>query len=127
MNLICPACNENINPDNVNISANLAKCDNCNAIYKATDLRNLKEEKELEAPPKGSRIVLKKYSKEEVEIFYPKKGFTFSDIPKILFVVMWLIFMGVWTKGTNVILICFSIPGWLGGITLVLGLLKLIR
>lgn len=118
MELICSRCKTTIKPDNVNISTDLAKCDNCNSIYKASDLADTKSIEKINNPPSGTMIQIKKGFDDSVEIFYPKKGFTASLLPQLFFSIFWLGFISFWTWGASqgsVIFAMFSIPFWFIG------------
>ena len=43
MELLCPDCTASISTDNINISTDLAKCEKCNSIHKASELVDKKE------------------------------------------------------------------------------------
>lgn len=127
MELICPDCKATISPDSVNISSDLAKCDKCNSIHKASDLADSKSIDKINNPPTGTKMTIKKGFDDSIEMFYPKKGFTASVIPQLFFTIFWLGFISFWTWGASqgsVIFALFSIPFWLVGFGMLGGLIN---
>lgn len=126
MNLHCADCNTEIPSDNVNISTDLAKCAECGAIHKASDLSIEVENEDLN-PPSGSKILFVKGLNGSVEYILPKKGITASTIPQLLFVSVWLGFIFFWTfqasKSSNTFAL-FSIPFWIVGISMIVGIIN---
>ncbi len=126
MNLSCANCHAAIKSENVNISTDLAKCDKCDTIHKASDLINTIKEKDLR-PPSGSKISMEKGYDRSFEFTYPKKGFSLSLIPLVLFALFWLGFISFWTWGAargSVIFALFSIPFWLFGVNMIVGIIN---
>lgn len=127
MELICPDCKATISPDNVNIASDLAKCDKCNSIHKASELADSKSIDKINNPPTGTKMTIKKGFDDSIELFYPKKGFTASVIPQLFFAIFWLGFISFWTWGASqgsVIFALFSIPFWLIGFGMLGGLIN---
>lgn len=127
MELICPNCKATILPDNVNISSDLAKCDKCNSIHKASELADSKSIDKINNPPTGTKMTIKKGFDDSIELFYPKKGFTVSVIPQLFFSIFWIGFISFWTWGASqgsVIFAMFSIPFWLVGFGMLGGLIN---
>ena len=127
MELICPSCKATINPENVNISTDLAKCDKCNSIHKASELVDTKSIERINNPPVGTRIQIKKGFDGSIEMFYPKKGLTVSMMPQMFFTLFWLGFICFWTWGASqgsVIVAMFSIPFWLVGFGMLGGIIS---
>lgn len=125
MELACPNCITLINPEHINIASDLAKCTSCNTIHKASALIQGQGKKTIN-PPTGTKITFKKGFDDSIEFFYPKKGFTTSAIPKLIFIVFWLGFVSVWTwmaSGASVVFAMFSIPFWLVGFGMLIGLI----
>ena len=125
--LICPNCNRTIESDNINIVTDLAKCGYCGTIAKASSLVSAQEEKSLATPPKGSSIEVTKEMGNTVKLFIPKKGVTASDIPQLLFIIFWLGFICFWTWGAaqgSIFFALFSIPFWIVGLTMLIGLIN---
>lgn len=123
MELICRKCNTIILTQNINISTDLAKCDNCNSVYRASSLVDSFSIKVVSKPPRDTKMIFKAFNEDQIEILYPKKGFTLSIIPSLLFCVIWLSFISSITfmfPSKNVMFLLFSIPFWLIG----LGMLK---
>lgn len=127
MELICPICRASISAVNVNISTDLAKCDKCNSIHKASELADRKSIDKINNPPSGAKMVVKKKMDDSIELFYPKKGFSLALIPQLFFAIFWLGFICFWTWGASqasVIFAMFSIPFWLIGFTMIGGLIN---
>lgn len=127
MELICPDCKATISPDNVNISSDLAKCDKCNSIHKASELADSKSIDKINNPPTGTKMRIKKGFDDSIELFYPKQGFKASMIFQVFFTLFWIGFVAFWTWGASqgsVIFAMFSIPFWLVGIGMLSGLIN---
>ncbi len=127
MKLICPSCKATISPDNVNISTDLAKCDKCNSIHKASELADSKSIDRINHPPSGTKMIVKKGFDDSIELFYPKRGFTASVIPQLLFSIFWLGFISLWTFGASqgsVFFALFSIPFWIVGFGMIGGVIN---
>lgn len=127
MELICPSCKATISPDNVNISSDLAKCDKCNSINKASELADSKSIDKINNPPTGTKMTIKKGFDDSIELFYPKQGFKASMIFQVFFTIFWIGFVAFWTWGASqgsVIFALFSIPFWLVGIGMLSGLIN---
>lgn len=125
MELACPNCKTPINPENINIASDLAKCSRCNTIHKASALIPDRSNKKMVKPPSGTKMTVKKGFDDSIELFYPKKGFTAAIIPKLIFIVFWLGFISIWTwmsLGTSVYFSMLSIPFWLVGFGMLYGL-----
>lgn len=122
MLLKCPNCGDEISTDNVNISTDLAKCDSCKSILKASDLVSFIDPiKALKNKPKDSVIDVKLGFDDAVELFLPKKGFSLSIIPMMGFIALWISFISFWTFGamqSSLIFALFSIPFWAIGIAM---------
>jgi hypothetical protein len=126
MNLNCPNCDAKIKAENINILTDLAKCDKCNSIHKASDLSNPLEKNDVN-PPNGSKIEMKKRLNGNIELTYPKKGFSISLIPQLLFSIFWLGFLSFWTWGASqgsTFFALFSIPFWLIGLSMITGIIN---
>ena len=127
MELFCPNCNAKILPDNVNISSDLAKCDKCHTIHKVSELAGSKSSAKIKTPLPGSRITMKKSFNDSVVLFCPKKGFTTSVIPQILFIIVWLGFISLWAfiaAQNNLLFALFVIPFVVVGIGMIGGLIN---
>jgi hypothetical protein len=127
MELICPNCKTTILPINVNVSSDLAKCEKCNSIYKASSLDDRKSIDRINNPPVGTRILVKVGFNDSVEVVLPKTGFTTSVIPQLFFAIFWLVFISFWTFSAaqgSVFFALFSIPFWLIGFVMIGGLIN---
>lgn len=118
MKINCPKCRNEINSKNVNISTDLAKCERCNELFRASQLIgpniSIKEK-----PPIGSIVILKEGLNNKIEIVYPKKGVSLPLLPQLFFIVFWLGFIAFWTWGAfqgSVFFAMFSIPFWIIGL-----------
>ncbi|MCH2023938.1 MAG: hypothetical protein MK207_15790 [Saprospiraceae bacterium] len=129
MKLICQKCKAIILHENVNISSDLAKCDRCNSIHKASDLADSNSIYNINNPPNGTKIIIKKQLDGSTVLFYPKQGFKVSMIFPIFFTVLWLSFIAFWTRGASGASILFamcSIPFWVAGFGMLSGVINLI-
>jgi hypothetical protein len=127
MELICPNCKATISPDNVNISSDLAKCDKCNSIHKASELADSKSIDKINNPPNGTKMTIKKGFDDSIELFYPKQGFKASMIFQVFFTLFWVGFVGFWTfmaAQGSILFVMFSIPFWLVGFGMLTGLIN---
>ena len=126
MKLNCSKCDSEIKPEDINISTDLAKCYNCGSIFKASELTSSLEEIKFK-PPNGSKISIQKGINGRMDLTLPKKGFTASQIPQLLFSIFWLSFIIFWTWGASqgsIIFAMFSIPFWLVGINMIIGIVN---
>jgi len=127
MELICTTCKRTIDSTNINVVTDLAKCGHCGAIHKASLLVSTVEDKTLSEPPKGSKIELTKEYGDNFQIFVPKKGVSFSDIPVFFFCIFWFGFISFWTWGASqgsIFFAMFSIPFWLVGLFMLTGIIN---
>lgn len=124
MKLSCSNCNSEINSEDINIQTDLAKCATCGSILKASEL--LPSLVQVSAqPPVGSSINIERGFNRDITFSIPKKGFQLILIPQLIFSIIWLGFISFWTyfalKG-SIFFALFSIPFWLVGITMVVGI-----
>lgn len=127
MTFYCPNCSSKILADNINISTDLAKCNSCNSISKASELVGEKNIPVTDTPPTGSKIFVTKGFGDEIEFQLPKNGFTGKSIPLLVFGLIWLSFISFWTimaSQASIIFAAFSIPFWLVGFLMIYGVLK---
>jgi hypothetical protein len=127
MELICPKCKSSIKTENINISTDLAKCDNCNSIHKASELVDNKSIEKINNPPSGTKIRVNKGFNDSVEIFYPSKGISLSVVPIMFFAIFWIGFVSFWTWGASqgsIIFALFSIPFWIVGFSMIGGIIN---
>ncbi len=127
MELICPNCRQPINAAEINIAVDIAKCVSCNSLHKVSDLVNNKPGRIADAPPTGSKIQFRKGMLDNVEMFVPEKGMSVKDTPILIFAIFWLSFVAFWTWGASqasVLFAMFSIPFWLVGITMLVGVVN---
>ncbi len=124
MKLVCPKCNAKILPASVNIATDLAKCDNCQEILKASVLAEEVESTEELLPPAGSRIRVEG-GPGNVRLLLPPAGFSWGLLPPLIFCVFWLGFITFWTWGASRAggaFALFSIPFWCVGAAMLGGL-----
>ena len=117
----CPNCNVEIAAKNVNIAADIAKCDACEQLFKVSEISNMKRRVaySTDVPPMGSKIKVQKGLYGNFELLHPKRGFTALSIPMLIFAVFWLSFVAFWTffaSQGGVFFALFSIPFWLVGL-----------
>ncbi|WP_156152475.1 hypothetical protein [Flammeovirga sp. OC4] len=127
MELVCTNCNTAIPTKNVNIITDLAKCDYCNSVYRASSLLDSFSLKSVGRPPSESKMILRKFEDDLVEIFYPKKGFTLSVIPQLIMPILWLSFVSLWTflaTQSSILFALFSIPFWFIGLGMLYGVMN---
>lgn len=118
MKPICSVCATEISKENINVTTDIAKCQNCGHIDKLSSLIHEPVKVEFN-PPIGSTIKIHKGLHNQVEIYYPKKGITKTTFPILIFALFWLGFVAFWTffaaMGSTIFAL-FSIPFWLVGI-----------
>lgn len=127
MMLVCPKCRAKILATNVNVSTDLAKCENCQHILKASALIQEAECSSDLAPPVGSRIRVESSGQGEVCLHLPAAGVSWTLIFPLVFCVFWLAFMSFWTWGASrgsIAFALFSIPFWCVGIAMIVGLMN---
>lgn len=115
-----------INPENINIATDLAKCENCGSVLIVSALTSSIDKIET-SPPNGSKISFYKGADGQLEFTLPKKGFSVSLIPQLLFAIFWLGFISFWTWGASqgsIIFAMFSIPFWFVGISMITGIIN---
>lgn len=113
--LNCPNCNRALDSDNINITTDLAKCEHCGTISKASSLVTSQDDKSLATPPKGSSIEVTKEMGDTVKVFFPRQGMTLSHVPQLFFLVFGFCFMTFWTWGASqgsIFFALFSLPFW---------------
>ena len=127
MNMLCPQCNEAIPASNINISSDLAKCEKCNSLHKASDIVENEDISKLSIPPTGTKIKINKGLVNSMELTYPKQGMTFGLVPILIFAIFWLTFISVWTwfaAQGSIFFALFSIPFWAVGIGMIVGVIN---
>lgn len=129
MQLICPNCNNIIDPLEVNVQKDLARCTNCNTLHTISELRKSTLENPITNLPENTKMDIRKGIGDNVEIHLPKRGLGAIHIPLILFTTFWLSFVAVWTYfawyGSPLFAI-FSIPFWFIGFAMLRGLVNTI-
>ena len=130
MELRCPTCGQTIGAEAVNVQTDLAKCQACGEVFKASELDEQRETAgSLELPP-GSRIVFQSQEESRATIQIPRRGLRWFDAFPLAFVGFWLAFITVWTILAaigSIVFALFSIPFWLVGLGMLGVLLNAIR
>lgn len=126
MEIKCPQCGKILSPNSININTDLAKCENCNNIFKISEAIDDLEILNISSPTIGSKISLSK-NDEDIEIVVPAKKFSASDIFPIFFALFWVGFLVFWTIGAakgSILFALFSIPFWIMGTAMIIGLIN---
>lgn len=129
MNLICSNCKTIIVSENVNIATNLAKCQKCGNIHKASELVDNDAIVAIDRPPLGMRAQLLKGIDGSVVVDLPPAGFKAVLLFPIVFATFWLGFVAFWTvmaSMASVFFAMFSIPFWFVGLSIMGGVLNVI-
>lgn len=119
MLLLCPKCSQPVNPEEINVAADLAKCLNCNEVFKASKLVEAPEAEDLANPPAGTTIVYDAAGGGLGAFRIPAKGLDAVTIFALIFALFWLSFVAFWTWGAlrfSALFALFSIPFWLVGL-----------
>lgn len=128
MNLICSNCKEVLRAKDINITTNLGKCANCQSVLRLNELASVSVKPEpTYTPPADSGITMNSVDNDELLIELPKKGINASQIPTIAFALFWLLAIGFFTYisfGIDLLPVLFSIPFWLVGILMILGVIR---
>lgn len=127
MKPICPRCEHLIESEAINIQADLAKCENCGEIFKASELVVLADIREHLEPPKESRITFVREGESDAVIEIPRRAFGRGDIFRIGFVSFWLGFIAFWTLGASqgsIFFALFSLPFWAAGIYMLVSMIN---
>lgn len=126
--LVCPKCTANIDPADVNIAIDVAKCAACNSIYRVGELLDDEQVRaKATEMPTDSEIKVQRGLGNVTEIVLPAMGFKFTDLFMIVFGTFWVGFLIVWTSlavfaGTFFAL--FSIPFWIAGVYIWMGVVR---
>lgn len=127
MDLYCPNCSALIQPEDVNVAADLAKCTSCGRLHKVSAVlqeapSNLPVERPSAevslVPPMGSDIILDDSDQSAIVLSTPRKGLTGPHLFIGGFATFWLAFITVWTVGAamgSIFFALFSIPFWIVG------------
>lgn len=123
----CPRCGTAIDPGDVNVATDLAKCRGCNELYRASELVESADVDRLSKPPAGSRIRLDGDIRSEAILHVPRRRPGFGDVFALVFATFWISFIAFWTWGASqasVLFAAFSIPFWLAGAAMWVGLIN---
>ena len=128
MKVTCSVCQADIPKENINVSTDLAQCNGCGNVLKLSELFKTSPESRSSVPPRppqGSKIEFHEEFNGSTELTYPKKGLKIKQVPILLFAIVWLGFISFWTflaaQGMPFFAL-FSIPFWLVGGGLILGI-----
>ncbi|RYY39614.1 MAG: hypothetical protein EOO08_09935 [Chitinophagaceae bacterium] len=119
MELACPSCGQRIDPQNINVTTDLAQCGNCGALHRLSDLvpggpaaAPVRSE-----PPPGSGLEMSR-ELDGVRIHLPRQKAGCGTFFFAGFSLFWLSFVAVWTyfaaQGSSFFAL-FSVPFWLVG------------
>jgi hypothetical protein len=125
--LNCPNCNWALDSENINIATDLAKCENCGTICKASSLVSRQYDESLETTLKGSTIEITKELGDTVKIFFPRKGLTLWHIPQLFFLVFGFFFMTFWIREASqgsIFFALFSLPFWFVFSAMLIGIIN---
>jgi len=115
--LFCPECKARIDPQNVNVRSDLAKCTACNGLFAASELAREASAKSLRPPP-GTKILFT--SRGEAGGVFEIPRMAGNAVGALLFCAVWLGFVGLFTyaavQAGQWVALLFSVPFWLVGI-----------
>src|SRR5579872_3671849 len=135
MKLQCPQCSATILAANINLDSGWGKCESCNELFQLTDIIPGYTAKVAEPiqRPFNARAILERTT-DELRIHVPAEGIRAASGGTMGFEAFWLAFVAFWTSGalglfpkrppqaTNYLFACFSIPFWIAGFGMVLGI-----
>lgn len=122
MQITCPNCHNIIPATDIVLEKDLAKCHECNEIWKLEELMKLQnsiQQYEPFPPAYGKIRMEEELDSGQVKIILPPKGFGLETIGLGVFTTFWLGFISFWTWGASqasLLFAAFSIPFWLVGI-----------
>lgn len=129
--LQCPNCDANISPADVNVAIDIAKCTGCNSLFRVSELLDSypdnKPKPKVTELPKGTQIKVQRGLGNATEIVLPARGLKGVNNHTIFFASFWIIFISIWTIGAafgNVFFALFSIPFWIVGVMMWVGIIK---
>jgi hypothetical protein len=126
MEIKCPKCGKSLPSSSININTDLGKCDDCNTVFKLSESIDTIEISRVFSPPNGSKIQISE-NENSIEILLKAKKFGTQDIFPVLFSLFWFGFVVFWTIGAakgSILFALFSIPFWIVGINMMLGLVN---
>lgn len=132
MSLRCKECKSEIDPKEINVQANLARCAGCGAVMRASELIEDEDVQETEFswdPPAGSPVIVERKLGGDVAISYPAPGTKAFSWFGFGFTLFWLGFIAVWTTMAVVMssgdgfpwFALGSIPFWIVGFIMLAG------
>jgi hypothetical protein len=137
MQLQCEKCGTALKPENINVATDIAQCAACGNISKLSLLANIQIDSNGTTstrhqpfdptPPRGSKVILTPTGHNQLEITLPPKGTKGPQIFMAIFAIFWLSFVSVWTvlaATSSIIFAAFSIPFWIVGIFMLIGVFK---
>jgi hypothetical protein len=116
MRLTCPGCRTPIDPENVNVSTDVAMCGACGEVYEASALVADVDLGQVLEPPAGSGIVFEADASGDGAFHIPRTGLRWGDVFPIGMATFVLAFMVFWTWGASRgswWFAMFSIPFWI--------------
>jgi hypothetical protein len=118
MELICSNCGASINPQDINIATDLAKCSACNTLHRASELTEKVNMADLLVMPLGAKVQMQQGFNKSIELTSPANGFGVEAIGIGIFSIFWIGFIIVWTTFALYgfpPMALFSIPFWIAG------------
>jgi len=137
MKILCPACHAQVQSTDIQLDTGWAKCVACNDVFQLNNqLSGFTVAPDQTVPkekPLGARAVLEE-EPNRLLIHLPKKGVRAATKGVIFFAILWNSFLVFWmlgvmgafegfANGPNWGMAAFSIPFWLVGIGLILGII----
>lgn len=130
MELRCNNCGAAIQAQDVNIASDIAKCNSCNSLLRASELKEYVRLTDLLVLPPGAKVQMQQGFNKSIELTAPKNGVTGEAIGLIIFSIFWLGFITVWTGfalfGGLSVMALFSIPFWAVGFFMVKSAINII-
>lgn len=130
MELLCNNCGATIQAQDVNIATDIAKCNSCNSLQRASELKEHVRLADLLVLPPGAKVQMQQGFNKSIELTAPKKGVTGEAIGLIIFSIFWIGFITVWTGfavfGGIYFMALFSIPFWVVGFFMVKAAINII-
>lgn len=123
MMMKCPNCNHSILNQNINIQDNIAQCQHCESIFKASEALNLADSKfSIHQPPKGSW-----YKQHADNVIFGASTRSSSAFYLIPFTCVWSGFSLGSIYGSQIVAQEFSLFESLFGIPFLLGTLMMLK
>lgn len=118
MKLVCSTCGSTIQPQDVNIATDMAKCSNCNSLHRASELIEKVDITDLLVMPPNAKVIMEQGRNKSIVLTAPANGFNVEAIGISIFAIFWFGFITIWTIFAIYgmpLMALFSIPFWLAG------------